>query len=117
MGREIDLLDDESGTKTRTFHKGGLLYKEGQESSVAYIVKQGRVALFTVLGNRRVGLGERGPGDIVGEMELMTNERRGSSAEALESQDVGKTEGGDGEGLVPRHRARALAAPSRPTAK
>ncbi len=88
MRRDIDLLDDEAGSKIKTFHKGALLFKEGQPSDVAYIIKQGRVSIFRVLNNKRVGLGERGPGDMVGEMGVITSEARSSSAEALEFTEV-----------------------------
>jgi CRP-like cAMP-binding protein len=84
MRQDIDLLDDEAGSRTRVFHKGSLLFKEGQRSDTAYIIKQGRVTLFRVLKNKRVGLGERGPGDMVGEMEMITSEPQSVSAEALE---------------------------------
>jgi CRP-like cAMP-binding protein len=88
MRQDIDLLDDESGSRTRVFHKGSLLFKEGQRSDAAYIIKQGRVTLYRVLKNKRVGLGIRGPGDMVGEMEMITSEPQTASAEALEYTEV-----------------------------
>lgn len=84
MRHDIDLLDDDTGSGTRIFHKGSLLFKEGQRSDAAYIIKQGRVSLFRVLKNKRVGLGIRGPGDMVGEMEMITSEPQTASAEALD---------------------------------
>lgn len=88
MRRDIDLEDDQTDSITRTFHKGATLFKEGQVSDLAYIVKKGRVAIYRVLNNRRVGLGERGPGEMVGEMGVITAEPRTSSAEALEFTEV-----------------------------
>jgi CRP-like cAMP-binding protein len=88
MRRDIDLEDEQRDTTVRTFHKGATLFKEGQPGDVAYIVKTGRVAVYRVINNRRVGLGERGPGEMVGEMGVMTGEPRGSSAEALEYTEV-----------------------------
>ena len=32
------------GDKTKIFHKGQVIYKEGQSSNEAYIIKQGSVA-------------------------------------------------------------------------
>jgi len=84
MRQDIDLLDDESGSRLRVFHKGSLLLKEGQRSDAAFLLKQGRVSLFRVLNNKRVGLGMRGPGDMVGEMEMVTSEPQSANAEAME---------------------------------
>lgn len=84
MRQDIDLLDDGAGTRVKIFHKGSLLFKEGQPSDTAYLIKQGRVAIFRVLKNKRVGLGVRGPGEMVGEMGMLTAEPQAASAEALE---------------------------------
>ncbi len=84
MRRDIDLEDEPSDSTLRTFHKGAVLFREGQPGDVAYIVKKGRVAVYRVINKRRVVLGERGPGEMVGEMGVMTGEPRTSSAEALE---------------------------------
>ena len=64
MRHSNDPFDDEAGSRTKIFHKGSLLVREGQSSDVAYIIKQGRVAVFRVRQNKRIGLGERGPGDM-----------------------------------------------------
>ena len=88
MRQDIDLLDDEPGSRIRVFHKGGLLIREGQSGEAAYIIRQGRVTVFRVLQNKRVGLGERGPGDIIGELGLLTGEPHSASAEALEYTEV-----------------------------
>lgn len=88
MRQDIDLLDDDSGSRLRVFHKGSLLFKEGQRTDAAFLIKQGRVSLFRVLNNKRVGLGERGPGDMVGEMELVIAEPQAANAEALEYTEV-----------------------------
>lgn len=88
MRRDIDLEDDESDSTARVFSKGATLFREGQPSDVAYIVKRGRVAMYRILNNKRVGLGERGPGEMVGEMGVITAEPRDSYAEALEYTEV-----------------------------
>ncbi len=84
MGQDIDRDDDERDSTLKTFHKGALLFREGQASDVAYIIKKGRVAIYRVVNNKRVGLGERGPGEMVGEMGVIGAEARASCAEALE---------------------------------
>jgi CRP-like cAMP-binding protein len=84
MRHSNDPFDDEAGSRTKIFHKGSLLVREGQSSDGAYIIKQGRVAVFRVRQNKRIGLGERGPGDMVGELALLTDEPHTASVEALE---------------------------------
>jgi CRP-like cAMP-binding protein len=84
MRQDIDLQEEENDSTVRTFHKGATLFREGQPSNVAYIIRKGRVAIYRVINNKRVGLGERGPGEMVGEMGAVSAEPRGSSAEALE---------------------------------
>jgi CRP-like cAMP-binding protein len=88
MRHTNDLLDDEAGSRTKTFHKGSLLFREGQSSDVAYIIRQGRVSVYRVLQNKRVGLGERGPGDMVGELAMLTDEPHAAHVEALEYTEV-----------------------------
>ncbi|MFZ5811669.1 MAG: cyclic nucleotide-binding domain-containing protein [Thermodesulfobacteriota bacterium] len=88
MRHDTDLLAEEGSARTKTFHKGALIYKEGQESTLAYLVKQGRVGVYRVVGNKRVSLGVRGPGQIFGEMGIIGGEARTANAEALEFTEV-----------------------------
>lgn len=84
MPQEIDRSDDDTDSAIRTFPKGTTIFREGQASDVAYIIKIGRVSIYRVLNNKRVRLGERGPGEMVGEMGVITADPRSSNAEALE---------------------------------
>ncbi|MHC1788377.1 Crp/Fnr family transcriptional regulator [Solidesulfovibrio sp.] len=84
MAQDIDRFDDDTDSTVRTFPKGTTIFREGQVSDVAYIIKTGRVSIYRILNNKRVRLGERGPGEMVGEMGVMTADPRGSNAEALE---------------------------------
>jgi len=76
------------GDKTRSFHKGQVIYKEGQTSNEAYIITQGSVSLYRLSGNKRITLGIMRPGQIFGEMGVITEERRTACAEALEYTQV-----------------------------
>lgn len=84
MPQDIDRFEDEADPAVRTFPKGTVIFREGQASDVAYVVKKGRVSIYRVVGNKRVRLGERGPGEMFGEMGVVTAEPRASTAEALE---------------------------------
>lgn len=78
----------EVGDKTKIFHKGHVVYREGQSSNEAYIIKQGSVSLYRVAANKRINLGTLRPGQIFGEMGVITEEKRSATAEALEYTEV-----------------------------
>jgi len=78
----------EVGDKNKIFHKGQVIYKEGQSSNEAYIIKQGAIGLYRLSGNKRINLGILRPGQIFGEMGVISEEKRTASAEALEYTEV-----------------------------
>ena len=88
MSHEQDLLEANGKSKTKAFHKGAVIYKEGQESNAAYIIKQGDVTLYRIVNNKRVHLGRRGAGRIFGEMGIISGGKRTATAEALEYTEV-----------------------------
>lgn len=88
MDRRVAMKTPEVGDKTKIFHKGQVIYKAGQSSNEAYIIKQGAVGLYRLSGNKRVSLGMLRPGQIFGEMGVITEEKRTASAEALEYTEV-----------------------------
>lgn len=56
MPQDIDRFDDDTDSAVRTFPKGTVIFREGQVSDVAYVVKKGRISIYRVLGNKRVRL-------------------------------------------------------------
>lgn len=88
MERKADTRTPEVGDKTKSFHKGQVIYKEGQSSNEAYIIKQGAVGVYRLSGNKRITLGIMRPGQIFGEMGVISEEKRTASAEALEYTEV-----------------------------
>ncbi len=78
----------EVGDKTKVFHKGHVIYREGQSSNEAYIIKQGSVSLYRVAANKRINLGTLRHSQIFGEMGVITEEKRSATAEALEYTEV-----------------------------
>jgi len=66
----------------KTFQKGQVILKEGQVNPVAYMVKKGAVCLHRVVNNRRVVLAQLKPGQVFGEMALITGEPFYATAEA-----------------------------------
>jgi len=68
----------------RVFFKGDLLLKEGEEGIRAYLIEQGSAEVFRTVGEKRIVIGKRGKGNVLGEMALIDNSKRIASAIALE---------------------------------
>ncbi|WP_027722821.1 cyclic nucleotide-binding domain-containing protein [Maridesulfovibrio zosterae] len=66
----------------RSFHKGKIIFSEGQESKVAYMIKSGTVDIFRKIDRNKTVLATLRRGDIFGEMALLTDQKRTASAEA-----------------------------------
>ncbi len=72
----------------RRFEPGEYLMRSGEIGTEAYLIVDGRVEVFEKIGGRNVPLNELGPGDIVGEMALLTDETRSASVVALAPTEV-----------------------------
>ena len=58
--------------------------REGEPGDAAYVLVSGRAQVYkTVQGERRI-LREFGPGDVFGEMAILTSSARTASVEAIE---------------------------------
>ncbi|WP_421902007.1 Crp/Fnr family transcriptional regulator [Maridesulfovibrio sp.] len=66
----------------RTYHKGKVIFNEGQESKIAYMIKSGTVDIFRIIDKKKTVMGTLRRGDIFGEMSLLANQKRTASAEA-----------------------------------
>lgn len=81
-------MDLNSESKYKTVHKGQNIFKEGQQSTVAYMLKKGRVTLYRVLANKKVVLANILPGQIFGEEGLNADSQRLANAEADDSSEL-----------------------------
>jgi CRP-like cAMP-binding protein len=83
---------DKSGQikqQSRTvFYKGNTIFKEGSTGNRAYFIENGRVEVSMTEGNHKIVISELGPGEIVGEMALITHEPRTATVTALEDTTV-----------------------------
>lgn len=66
----------------RSFHKGKVIFSEGQESKVAYLIKTGTVDIYRKVDNKKTVLATLRRGDIFGEMALLMDQKRSAYAEA-----------------------------------
>lgn len=72
----------------KSYHKGQSIYKEGQQGTVAYMIKKGTVNLFRTVDGRKVVVDKLSKGEIFGEMGPLSGEPRANSAEAGEFCDL-----------------------------
>ena len=75
-------------TQPQTFSKHQLLLREGQQVSVAYMVKRGKVLVFRVVNNRKVVVDEAGPGQFVAVHNVLTGRPFHANAEAADFTEV-----------------------------
>ncbi len=81
-------MDAMQNSKYMTFHKGQKVFREGQQGSVAYMLKRGRVTLMRTIKNKRVILARIQPGQVFGEEGLLTGDKRLASAEVDEPTEL-----------------------------
>ena len=82
------------------FSNGDFLMKEGEAGEEAYLIIKGSVQVFKESGGSKVLLSTLHEGDIVGEMALITNDKRSASVKAVEDTIVAV--------LTKQHLARNL---------
>ncbi len=69
---------------TRSFPAGALILREGDDGDAAYVVLRGRCRAFRTVGRTTQTLEEIGPGEVFGEVAILTRQPRSASVEALE---------------------------------
>ena len=61
----------ETRLETRRFKAGEDLFREGEEGHDAFLIREGYVAVWRMQEGRRISLGTRSEGEVVGEMALI----------------------------------------------
>ncbi len=86
---EIDaLIYGRMESQCRVLKKGEMLIKEGEEGNECYIIESGKIEIFKGEGENKIVLNMLGPGDILGEMALITHDERSASAQVIEDAEV-----------------------------
>ncbi len=88
----IDDLDPRKGLEGKNprilhrevFFKGKAIIEQGDDGYRAYYIERGRVEVLVRDGKRQLKVAEMGPGDLFGEMALITNAPRSATVRALE---------------------------------
>ena len=64
----------------RSFQRGEVIFQEGSQGDVMYVIRKGRVLIKREhAGGRTIALTEMGPGDLFGELAIFDKEARSSS--------------------------------------
>lgn len=90
---DLDALVD--GAKPVSLEANELLFAEGDEGDVAYVVTAGEVEIVKVTAAKEVLLAVRGEGSVIGEMALLDAKPRSASVRArspVELLSIGKDE-------------------------
>jgi CRP-like cAMP-binding protein len=64
----------------KPFHKGQVIFREGQKANTAYLVKSGAVIIQKMMESKQVTLARIKSGEIFGEMGIISGEPRYASA-------------------------------------
>ena len=73
--------------RAETFEKGQVIITEGQRGTDAYVIERGSVEVYRA-GPPELPLAVLGPGQIFGEMALITEQPRSASVRALEDAEI-----------------------------
>jgi CRP/FNR family transcriptional regulator, cyclic AMP receptor protein len=88
----------------RTLEAGAVVFREGDASDTAYVVRSGHArAIREHPDGRSITLANFGPGDIFGELAMFDDERRSATVETFESTELIAILGGDMRRLLREH--------------
>ncbi len=68
----------------RAYPAGGIIFKENDPGHLVYIIQSGRIEIRKAVGDRQKVLAQLGRGDFFGEMALISDRPRSSTATAME---------------------------------
>ena len=70
--------------RARVFRPGEIVFFQGMHGEEAFLVKEGRVEIFSSTDKGEVVIATVGPGDIFGEMALVDSRPRSASARCID---------------------------------
>jgi CRP/FNR family transcriptional regulator, cyclic AMP receptor protein len=72
----------------RSFPKGTVLFREGEDGKEMFVVHQGRVTISKRVGEVEKILSSLGPGEFLGEMSILNNRPRSATATCAEDSKL-----------------------------
>lgn len=85
---KMDSDKSDSVLERKVIHPGKPFIKQGEEHARAYIVQNGRIRSYIMEGTEQVEVTQYGPGRIIGEICLMSDEPMTMNYEAMEDTTV-----------------------------
>ena len=79
-------MDKDAGI--RSVAAGEQIFEQGGHGKIAFLVERGSVEIATEQGGRDLVIATLGPGEVFGEMALISNQPRNASARALEDTEL-----------------------------
>ncbi|MBL8584474.1 MAG: cyclic nucleotide-binding domain-containing protein [Rhizobiaceae bacterium] len=76
------------GAEATPLKSGRKLYVEDDQADSAYVVVSGRIGLYREMDGRHQAVGEVGPGSMLGELALIADTRRLTSAAAIADSEL-----------------------------
>ncbi len=83
-----DFLKGEMNFCHRFYEKGSVLMREGESGSESFLIVKGKLQVDKQHAGKLIPISTLRKGDIVGEMSLITSERRSATVTALEDTEV-----------------------------
>ncbi|MDK1018535.1 MAG: cyclic nucleotide-binding domain-containing protein [Actinomycetota bacterium] len=80
---EKDLARLSEGVTDVSLERGEALFAEGDEADMAYVITEGELEILKESAGRSVRIAVSQPGDVVGEMAMLTGEARNAGARAI----------------------------------
>lgn len=72
----------------KSYFKNQIIFREGHPGNVGYLVKTGEVTIYKIIDSEKKILSKLGPGEVFGEMGMLTESPRTAFAEASEYCDL-----------------------------
>jgi CRP/FNR family transcriptional regulator len=88
----------------RTFQRGEVIFQEGSQGDVLYVIREGRVLIKREhTGGRTIALAEMGKGDLFGELAVFDKEVRSATVECIEPTKAVALTAGDVSRVLTRN--------------
>lgn len=94
--------------RRRRFASGSWVFREGDESDEAFLLRAGRVEVLKESPSGPLRLAVLGPGDVVGEMGLLDERPRSASAHALDDVEADAMNAAEFEAILTSDPARSI---------
>ncbi len=98
-----DLREIVESTTLESFSAGDVLFREGDEGEVVYLIRRGSVTVSRTIGGREIVLSYVPAGHYVGEMALLTDSKRSATVRAAVATEVLCMDGNEFKSLLDRN--------------